>query len=141
MTADHQDIIAPATANTLPGLFRERVARSPDAIAYREWDSVRRGWRSFAWREMAQLVARYLDALGGIGFTTGDRVAIQIKNGTDWVAFDIAAMAAGFIPVPLYAHDSLANTVHVLANSGAKLVFLESIEEWQTGYDVGAVSS
>ena len=130
MTEDHQDIIAPATAKTLPGLFRERVARSPDAIAYREWDGVRRGWRDFAWCDMARLVARYLDAFKTTGLTTGERVAIQIKNGTDWVAFDIAAMAAGFIPVPLYAHDSLANSAHVLANSGAKLIFLESIEEW-----------
>jgi long-chain acyl-CoA synthetase len=80
---------------------------------------------------MAQLVARYFVALKRTGFSNGDRVAIQIKNGTDWVAFDIAAMAAGFIPVPLYAHDSLANTAHILENSGAKLIFLESIEEWR----------
>jgi len=63
-SANRIDIIALKTAKTLPGLFRERVARSPDAIAYREWDGVSNRWCDFTWRDMQRLVARYQSALG-----------------------------------------------------------------------------
>src|SRR3990172_1604168 len=116
---DQTDIIAPATAKTLSGLFRERVARTPDSIGYREWDSASGQWRDFSWRDMARLVARYHAALGKAGLGEGDRVA-----------FDIAAMAAGLITVPLYTHDSVANAAHILADSGAKLILVGTWERW-----------
>ena len=124
------DIIACETAKTLPGLFRERVVRSPDSIAYREWDSASGRWCDFSWRDMAGLVARYQAALGKARLGSGDRVAIQLPNGIDWVAFDIAAMAAGLITVPLYTYDSVANTAHILANSGARLILVDTWERW-----------
>ena len=124
------DTIALTMANTLPGLFRERVARSPDSIAYREWDSASGQWCDFSWRDMARMVARYQTALGKAGLGNGDRVAVQLPNGIDWVAFDIAAMAAGLITVPLYTYDSVANAAHILANSGAKLVLVDTWERW-----------
>jgi long-chain acyl-CoA synthetase len=124
------DIVAPATAETLPGLFRERVARSPDSIAYREWDGVSGRWCDFSWRHMSGLVARYQTALGKAGLSEGDRVAVQLPNGIDWVAFDIAAMAVGLITVPLYTYDSVANTAYILGNSGAKLILVDTWEQW-----------
>ncbi|KAB2916357.1 MAG: long-chain fatty acid--CoA ligase [Hyphomicrobiaceae bacterium] len=124
------DTIAPAVAKTLPGLFRERVARSPDAVAYREWDSASGQWCDFTWRDTARLVARHHAALANIGLASGDRVAIQLPNGIDWVAFDIAAMAAGLITVPLYTYDSVGNAAHILASSGARLVLTDTWERW-----------
>ena len=135
------DVIASAAAKTLPGLFRERLARSPDSIAYREWDSASGQWCDFSWRDMARLVARYQAALGQAGLEDGDRVAVQLPNGIDWVAFDIAAMATGLITVPLYTHDSLVNAAHILANSGAKLVLVDTWERWGgAGHTVFAFS-
>ena len=124
------DIAGLATAKTLPGLFRARVARSPDSIAYREWNGASGRWCDFSWRDMARLTARYQAALANAGLGNGDRVAVQIPNGIDWVAFDIAAMAAGLITVPLYAYDSVANTAHILANSGARLILVATWERW-----------
>jgi long-chain acyl-CoA synthetase len=80
---------------------------------------------------MARLVARYQAALSKVGLEEGDRVAVQLPNGTDWVAFDIAAMAAGLITVPLYTYDSLSNTAHILANSGASLILVDTWEQWR----------
>jgi long-chain acyl-CoA synthetase len=127
---DHTDIIAPATAKTLPGLFRARVARSPDSVAYREWDGPSGRWCDSSWRDMAQLAARYHAALAKAGLSNGDRVAVQLPNGVDWVAFDMAAMAAGLITVPLYTYDSVANAAHILADSGAKLILVATWERW-----------
>jgi long-chain acyl-CoA synthetase len=137
-SANRIDIIALKTANTLPGLFRERVARSPHAIAYREWDSISNRWCDFTWRDMERLVARYQTALVRAGIANGDRVVVQLANGTDWVAFDIAAMTAGLITVPLYTYDSLANTAHIVADSGAKLVFVNTSARWKALTSLGS---
>jgi long-chain acyl-CoA synthetase len=130
MQLSRADVIAHSTARTIPGLFRERVARSPNAIAYREWDDAIRRWQDYSWRDMARLVRRYQAALSRAALEEGDRVAILLTNGTDWVAFDIAAMASGLITVPIYAHDSLSNASHILANSGARLMVLNTWEQW-----------
>jgi long-chain acyl-CoA synthetase len=130
MQLSRANAIGHSTARTIPGLFRERVARNPDAIAYREWDDAIRRWHDYSWRAMAGLVRRYQAALCGATLEEGDRVAILLPNGTDWVALDIAAMASGLITVPIYAHDSLANAAHILANSGARLMVLDTWEQW-----------
>jgi acyl-CoA synthetase (AMP-forming)/AMP-acid ligase II len=69
---------------------------------------------------MARLVARYHVALAKAGLRNGDRVAVQLPNGIDWVAFDIAAMTVGLIAVPLYTYDGVANAAHILADSKAR---------------------
>jgi long-chain acyl-CoA synthetase len=79
---------------------------------------------------MARLVARYHVALAKAGLGNGDRVAVQLPNGINWVAFDVAAMAAGLITVPLYTYDSVANATHILAHSGAKLILVDTWERW-----------
>jgi long-chain acyl-CoA synthetase len=133
MASNHQtDIIGLGTAGTLPGLFRERASRSPDAIAYRQWDAAARQWQDYTWRDMARLVRRYQAALSGAVLEEGDRVAVQLPNGIDWVAFDIAAMASGLVTVPIYSHDSLSNVAHILANSGARLLVLDTCEQRAT---------
>jgi long-chain acyl-CoA synthetase len=124
------DIIGHGTARTLPALFRERTTRSPDAIAYREWNAAARQWQDYSWRHMARIVRRWQAALSRFRLEKGDRVAIQLPNGTDWVALDIAATASGLITVPIYSHDSLSNAAHVLANSGARLMVLDTWEQW-----------
>jgi long-chain acyl-CoA synthetase len=130
MQVPRADIIGHSTARTIPGLFRERAVRSPDGVAYREWDPAAREWRGYSWREMAHLVRRYQAALSAAALEEGDRVAVLLPNGTDWVAVDIAAMASGLITVPIYSHDSLGNAAHILANSGARLMLLDTWEQW-----------
>jgi long-chain acyl-CoA synthetase len=76
--------------------------------------------------------------LSAAALEEGDRVAIQLPNGTDWVALDIAAMASGLITVPIYTHDSLSNAAHILANSGARLVVLDTWEQWTALAALGA---
>jgi long-chain acyl-CoA synthetase len=130
MQLSRADVIGHSTARTIPGLFRMRVGRSPDAIAYCEWDAALRQWQDYSWRDMAGLVRRYQAALCGAALEEGDRVAILLPNGTDWVAFDLAAMASGLVTVPIYSHDSLGNAAHILANSGARLMVLDTWEQW-----------
>lgn len=66
------------------------------------------------------------------GLRPGDRAAVLLPNGTDWVAFDLAAMANGLVTVALYAHDSPEGLAFVLADSGARLCLIDTAARWST---------
>ena len=67
--------IAASEAKTLAGLFRERVARTPDAVAYRQYDPDNRRWYDASWADMATEVARWQSALAKESLDHGDRVS------------------------------------------------------------------
>jgi len=67
------DTINSADAHTLDELFRERVRRSPDKMAYSQFDSDSQQWCSFTWAELAMLVERWQVALREAGLKKGDR--------------------------------------------------------------------
>ena len=61
------DIIPMEVAGTLAGLFSERVRRSPQRVAYRDFEPSGEKWRDRTWQQMAQEVARWQTALAGEG--------------------------------------------------------------------------
>src|SRR5579863_606026 len=127
---ERTDLISWAEAGTLPGLFATCAERHPDAVAYCEHREGR--WEELTWREMAQRVACMRGAIARIGLKPGDRAAVLLPNGIDWVAFDLAATANGLITVPLYAHDSPENIAFELADSGAGLCLIDTAARWNT---------
>ncbi|MDD2775663.1 MAG: long-chain fatty acid--CoA ligase [Gallionella sp.] len=124
-----QDIISPAQAQTLHGLFLERVRRSPDKVAYRHF--LHHAWHDITWREMSLEVGRWQAALSQLGLQSGDRVAIMLRNCPQWIVFDQAALSLGLVVVPLYTVDRPGNVAIMLQDSGAKVLFFESAEQWQ----------
>jgi len=124
------DTINSADAHTLDELFRERVRRSPDKMAYSQFDSDSQQWCSFTWAELAMLVERWQVALREAGLKKGDRVAICYRNSVEWVVFDQAALRLGLVIVPLYTADRPDNIAYVIGNSGAKLVLFEDAVIW-----------
>ncbi|MBT5031169.1 MAG: long-chain fatty acid--CoA ligase [Proteobacteria bacterium] len=127
----HLDVIAPDQARTLDQLFRERVRRSADRVAYTEFDSSSKTWVDRTWAEMAEEVERWQIALNELNIEKGDRVAIHIPNGTLWVACDQACLRLGLVVVPLYVEDRADNASYVLENSGARVLVTETLKEWQ----------
>lgn len=128
--SERTDLISRDEAGTLPGLFAIRVSRSGDDVAYSE--HLDGCWKDQSWQELAQRVSCLRGALTGSGLKPGDRAAVLLPNGTDWVAFDIAAMANGLITVPLYTTDSPENGAFILADSGARLCLVDSVARWST---------
>lgn len=120
------DVITPAEAPTLDALFRERVRRSPDAIAYSEHDAATPRWRDTTWREAAREVARWRAAFAAEGLRPGDRVALSMRNRLCWVIADQAALSAGLVVVPVYCVDRPDNLQYVLAHAGASLLVLDT---------------
>jgi long-chain acyl-CoA synthetase len=125
------DIIDPKTAGTLPGLFRERVQRTPGACAYQRFDPEGRCCEKVFWRELPAQAARWQAALRREGLHPGDRVAVMLKNGLEWVLFDLAAIGLGLVTVPLFVNDRPENFSYILEQTGARLLLIEGIEQWQ----------
>ena len=125
------DIIPVATAGTISGLFRERVRRTPDAVAYREFNQQHGNWRDYTWAQMQHQVVRWQAALKSEALMPGDRVAIMLRNGPAWVIMDQAAMGLGLVVVPLYFEDRTASVAYILKDAGVKLLLLEHWEQWK----------
>jgi len=130
MTAEALDSIPAEVAGSLAGLFRERVRRSPDAIAYRQYDERSTQWQDTTWAEMADQVARWQMALAREDLQKGDRVALLMRNCTEWVAFEQAALGLGLVVVPLYTDDRPENIAYILNDAGVKVLFLRGREHW-----------
>lgn len=123
------DVISPEQAGTLHGLFVDRIRRTPDKVAYRHFAD--NAWQQYTWREMGEEVARWQAALSQEGLQKGDRVAIMLRNCPQWVMFDQAAMSLGLVVVPLYTVDRPDNLAYIVNNADAKVLSLETEEQWQ----------
>jgi long-chain acyl-CoA synthetase len=126
-----QDII---TSSTLPALFRERVKRTPQLVAYRYFDKEDKTWQSLTWSEMSQQVARWQAALAQENLAPGDRVAIMLRNCPQWVMFDQAALGLGLVTVPLYTDDRPDNVAYIINQAEVKLLLIE--DAWKRLYTV-----
>lgn len=125
-------VITPAAARTLGGLFRERVARTPDLIAYRYFDASKDRWDQITWAEAGRQVARWQAALASEKLRPGDRVAVMMHNCPAWMMFDIAALSNGLVVVPLYTQDRAENVGYVLRNAGVRLLLIGCQEHWDS---------
>jgi long-chain acyl-CoA synthetase len=130
MSVKRADIITPAEAVTLDGLFRERVKRSPDSVAYRDFNHQHANWREYTWAHMAYQVGRWQAALEREGLIAGDRVAVMLRNSPEWVLLDQAALGLGLIVVPLYTQDRPDNVAYILRDAGCKVLLLGTNDQW-----------
>jgi long-chain acyl-CoA synthetase len=102
--------------------FRQHLA-APEKVLYRHFDGG--GWRDVTAGEVAARIGRWQAALSALGLAAGDRVAICLRNGVDWVALDLAALGLGLVVVPLYVDDNPDNIAWCLANAEARLVVVD----------------
>ena len=131
---DH--VIPVEIAGTLDGLFRERVRRTPESVAYRAYNEPHGNWRDYTWAQMDHQVARWQAALEKDGLKAGDRVALMLKNSPEWVIFDQAALGLGLVVVPLYTQDRPDNVAYILNDSGCKVLLFGTCEQWASFKDV-----
>jgi len=131
MTQWIKDTIPVDEARTLDGLFRERVRRSPRAVAYRGFDKATGVWQDSSWEDIAGEVARWRAALVGEGLQPGERVAVLLRNCKEWVIFEQAALSLGLTVVSLYTDDRPDNTAYMLSDSAAKLLLVQDATQWR----------
>jgi long-chain acyl-CoA synthetase len=118
-------------AGTLDGLFRERVRRTPDLVAYRHFNEPHANWRDYTWAHMERMVARFQCALRAEGLRRGDRVAVMLRNCPEWVAYDIAALGLGLVSVPVYTQDRAENLAYILSHAECRVLLFDTEEQWR----------
>jgi len=124
-------VISPEEAVTLDGLLGARVRRTPDSVAYRDFNSAHANWRDYTWAQIDHQVARWQAAFERDGLKPGDRVAVMLRNSIEWVTFDQAALGLGLVVVPLYTQDRPDNVAYILNDAGCKVLLLGTHEQWK----------
>ena len=109
------------------------VARSrPDAPA------VVAGQQRLSWAELDSEVDRAAAGFAALGLAPGDRVAIQLPNGLDWIRAAIGALRAGLVVVPVNTAYTDPELEYVLTDSGASLLVVPADREPVAGVRVCA---
>jgi long-chain acyl-CoA synthetase len=67
--------------------------------------------------------------LNGLGIQPGDRVAILSENRPEWAMADYAILCGGAWSVPIYPTLPAAQVGPILADCGARAVFVSSLEQ------------
>ena len=129
--APFTDLILPEQAATLAGLFRERVRRTPEHVAYRFFDALNGTWADYSWAAMAREVDRWQAALAEEGFKPGDRVAVMARNSRFWVIFDQAALGLGLVVVPIYTEDRADNVAYMVNDAGIRMLLIGGPPQWE----------
>ena len=107
-----------------------RFRADPQKILYSQY--VDDAWRDYAAHEVMSLAARWQQSFLDHGLEQGDRIALCVKNGVNWVAIDQAALGLGLVVVPLYVNDNAENIAWCIANAEARLLVLENIRMLET---------
>ncbi len=124
------DYIPYQRLNSLHHLFLTRVERSPDDVAYTQYNIEKLSWENFTWSEVSLLVAKWSNIMRQDGLSKGDRVAIMLPNCIEWIICDQAAFNLGLIVVPLYINDRAENTGYIIKETQAKLIVFKTDEQW-----------
>ncbi|TNM25750.1 non-ribosomal peptide synthetase, partial [Streptomyces sedi] len=105
--------LAPAT---LPALFAEQAARTPDAPAVED------GTTTVTYRRLDQLTHRVADRLTGLGIGPEDIVALAVPRSADAVALILGIQRAGAAYLPLNAAQPSRRTADILDDGTPRLL-------------------
>ncbi len=103
---------------TLVEMLRATVERSANAEAI-----VEVGGRRITYRTLWERAARVAGGLQTAGVTHGDRVAIRLANGLDWVLAFFGAQLAGAVAVPVNTRFAQPEVDYVVHDAGCRYVF------------------
>jgi len=101
---------------SLSALVRQQGRRRPDAPA------VVAGGRRLTWAELDDAVDRAAAGYASLGLAGGDRIAVQLPNGIDWLRAALGALRAGLVVVPVNTAYTDPELEYVLGDSGATLL-------------------
>ncbi|HVG20265.1 MAG TPA: AMP-binding protein, partial [Blastocatellia bacterium] len=83
-------------------------------------------WRSLTYGDVARRVRELALGLHALGFKSRDRIAIWSENRPEWNIADLAVLALGAADVPIYTTQARDQVEYILADSGARAIFVSS---------------
>ncbi len=105
-------------------MFFDQADRFGDAPFL--WAKKDGAYHSMSWARVAGQVSGLRRGLKSLGVKPGDRVVVVSENRPEWLIADLAIMAAGAITVPAYVTNTVEDHLHVLVDSGAKMVIVST---------------
>jgi len=87
------------------------------------------GWQVISSRQLYAYVASLARTLKQWGLQKGDRVAILSENRPEWMIADFACVTSGIADVPIYATLTAEQTLYLLQNSRARVIFVSTVEQ------------
>ena len=123
------DLIYPEEAIHLPGLFCERVRRSPNKIAYQYFNDSEQQWNSYTWQEVQDKVTSIQHSLLQLNLDAGQSVAIMANNCPEWMMFEQASLGLGLVVVPLYPNDRADNVSYIINDADVQAVLVAGEEQ------------
>jgi long-chain acyl-CoA synthetase len=105
--------------NFLDNIF-DRLGSSPKRVVLEEMHAD--GRVSVTAEQLLERIAAARAFLASAGLRKGDRCALLAPNGIAWAAFDLAAMTAGIIVVPLYVRQAPADLVSMMRDAQPSLI-------------------
>ncbi|MGQ0464358.1 MAG: AMP-dependent synthetase/ligase [Sporichthyaceae bacterium] len=114
----------PDTVASIPALFAQRAAASPDGLAfqYRTGD----GWAKLTWAQAEAQVRAAAAGLIELGVGVETRVAILSGTRWEWILADLAILAAGGATTTIYPSNTADECAYVIADSGSQIVVAEN---------------
>jgi long-chain acyl-CoA synthetase len=114
--------------DTFPKLLERNAEKYGDRkIAMREKEFGI--WQEFTWKEYYDHVKYFSLGLVSLGLSPGDKVAIIGDNRPEWVWAEVAAQAAGAVPLGLYQDSTLKEVSYVIDHSDSTFVVAEDQEQ------------
>src|SRR5260370_9643847 len=104
-------------------MFRVAVDQNGAAEVVVETGAENAGSPRLSYASLWDRAARVAGGLRGLGVQRGDRVAIRLGNGVDWVLAFLGAVLADAIVVPVNTRFTEEEANYVVTDSGATYVF------------------
>ena len=104
---------------SLVHMLRATVDEWPDKEAL-----VELGGERISYTDLWERSARVSGGLLAMGIQRGDRVAIRLGNGINWCSAFFGVLMAGAVVVPVNTRFSEAEVVHVVTDSGSKVIIM-----------------
>ena len=110
-------------ARSVAHLFVDRVAKTPNAEAYRFPRGA--GWESVTWVQTDARVRQMAAGLVALGVESEQRVALASSTRYEWVIADLAVMLAGAATTTIYPTTSESDVTYIARDSQSRVVFAE----------------
>jgi long-chain acyl-CoA synthetase len=120
----------PDEVRSLSALVRRAAAAAGDAPALVAGDA------RLSWAELDARVDRAAAGYAARQLRTGDRVAVQLRNGVDWVVAVMGALRAALVVVPVNTAYTDPEVSHLLTDSGARLLVVGAARDELDGVPV-----
>ncbi|MEU8074005.1 long-chain fatty acid--CoA ligase [Catellatospora citrea] len=110
---------------SIPDMFLQRVAASPDARAFGGPDADNAPvW--YTWAQIAERAKAIAAGLTTLGIGKEDRVAILANTRLDWIVADLGIMCSSAATTTVYPTTEPEEACFIVADSGSKVLIAEN---------------